>query len=69
MANGILQAAGGDAAPATYCPPSLTERLIAEKKNLTERLEEVEHVLSKLEQNPETAEILNAVAKLGHMPY
>lgn len=51
------------------CPPSLTDRLRDEKQRLEKRLSEVNDVLAQLERTPETAGILDAVARLGHLNY
>lgn len=47
--------------------PSLTDRLSREKKDLERRLSEVNEVLDKLEANPEFAETMDAITKLGHL--
>lgn len=47
--------------------PSLTDRLTREKKDLERRLSEVNTVLEKLEANPEFAETMDAITKLGHL--
>lgn len=48
---------------------SLTDRLRMEKARLEERLEEVDTILQDLDDNPDTARILDKMASLGHIPY
>ena len=48
---------------------SLTDRLRMEKARLEERLEEVNTILQDLDDNPDTARILDKMASLGHIPY
>ena len=49
--------------------PTLTERLTSEREALNERLRQIDDVLQGLARHPETAALLDAVAKLGHMRY
>lgn len=49
--------------------PTLTERLESEKRQLEERLEKVTSVLESLRAHPETTEILDSIAGLGHLNY
>lgn len=43
---------------------SITERLIEEKKKLSNRLNQVEKVLLAIDKNPEIAEVVNLISKL-----
>ena len=45
---------------------SVEQRLLREKKNLDQRLEQVNKALALLEKNPEVKEILNAVSEITH---
>ena len=58
-----------DCKSAAIRPQSLTERLEQEKTHLEQRLEEINGVLGSLEASPETKDILDAVARLGHLHY
>jgi len=60
----IVSAEACESAPR---PSTLTERLHCEKTRIEERLTEINGILDRLEANPDTAEILDAVAKLGHL--
>lgn len=44
--------------------PSVMERLVTEKKMLTERLSKVDSALKALEENPQIAEVLETVSKV-----
>lgn len=45
--------------------PSLEERLQLRKRKLTEELADVTRALEMLQQNPQAAEMLNLLARLG----
>ncbi len=67
-----MSAAGQDVARATIgglVSPSLTERLINERDQLTARLDEINAVLHRLEGQPELQATLDALAKLGQRLY
>lgn len=65
--NNQVELAGSHAIEAR--PRSLTERLTDEKSRLEVRLAEIDQVLSGLKKNPETQELFDAIAKLGHFGY
>ena len=46
-------------------PPSVTEKLEQERRELELRLKAINDVLSQLSANPKTAEIIDSLAKLG----
>lgn len=46
-------------------PPSVTEKLKAERAELAKRVTEIDAVLDLLTQSPEQQEILDRLAKLG----
>jgi chaperonin cofactor prefoldin len=46
-------------------PPSVTEKLEQERRELELRLKAINEVLDQLNANPETAEIIDSLAKLG----
>lgn len=46
-------------------PPSVTEKLGQERHELELRLQAINKVLDQLNANPETAEIIDNLAKLG----
>lgn len=50
-------------------PPSLTERLEAERQHLSDRLTEIDVVLARLKANPEIQDLFDAVTRLGHLHY
>jgi predicted component of type VI protein secretion system len=50
-------------------PPSVSEKLEQEKKNLELRLEAVNQLLDDLNSNPETRDILDKLSQLGHGIY
>ena len=47
-------------------PPTVSERLQREKKNLEERLANVNKAIDALDSSPEIAEAVDALSKLGH---
>lgn len=64
--NGGLVAAT-ESAPIPHQPPSVTEKLLTEKKELELRLEAVNKLLVQLEENPGTRQIIDELSKLGHL--
>ena len=50
-------------------PPSVSEKLGQEKKELELRLKAVNELLDDLHQNPETRDILDKLSQLGHRVY
>lgn len=49
--------------------PTISERLINEKKSLTLRLEEVDKAIELLEKNPDTLQVMDALSKVMHLGY
>lgn len=49
--------------------PSLTEMMTERKARLENELAEVNKVLAGLERNPEAAELLNSISRLGGLRY
>ena len=49
--------------------PSLTEQMQERKQRLEQELAEVNKVLAGLERNPEAAELLNSISRLGGLRY
>lgn len=45
--------------------PGVTDKLRAEKKELELRLEAINELLAQLEANPDTADIIDNIARLG----
>ena len=54
-----------ECAPTEYRPPSLTEQMTDRKARLEKELEEVNKVLEGLKKNPEAAELLDSISRLG----
>ncbi len=50
-------------------PPTVSERLQSEKKELELRLEAVNGLIADLEANPETKQIIDRLSQLGHRMY
>lgn len=50
-------------------PPTVTEKLENEKKELELRLQAVNELLEDLHSNPETRDILDKLSTLGHRVY
>jgi hypothetical protein len=50
-------------------PPTVSEKLANEKKELELRLQAVNELIDQLEANPETKEIIDKLAQLGHRMY
>ena len=48
-------------------PSSVTEKLEARKKQLEDDLERVNSALEKLQANPEIAEAVDAISKVGYL--
>lgn len=67
--NQEAQAVARSAGLGTILPQSLTQKLEAERKQLEERLTQVNDVLDELTKNPEAQALLDAVTKLGHFGY
>ena len=66
-AQGLVSAgAGVGRALMDHRPPSVTEKLQNEKRELELRLRGIDEVLAQLEANPATREIIDSLAKLGH---
>ena len=47
-------------------PQTMTDRLRTMKKDLEDKLEQVNEALAALESNPEVARTVDAISKLGH---
>ena len=47
-------------------PPTISERLVDEKKRLEERLEQVDAAIDALGSNAELRDAVDALSKLGH---
>jgi len=58
-------ALGGQRAMTDHRPPSVSEKLEQEKKELELRLEALNQLIDQLERSPETREILDNLSKLG----
>jgi predicted component of type VI protein secretion system len=50
-------------------PPTVSEKLGQEKKELELRLEAVNQLIAQMEANPETRDIIDKLAQLGHRMY
>lgn len=60
-----VQSAGLGRALTDHRPPTVTEKLLNEKKELELRLEAINQLLADLESNPGTQQILDKMAQLG----
>ena len=60
-----VQTAGIGRAMMDHRPPSVSEKLAQEKKELELRLEALNQLIDQLENSPETREILDNLSKLG----
>ncbi len=49
--------------------PTVSEKLEQEKKELELRLEAVNQLIAQMEANPETRDIIDKLAQLGHRMY
>ena len=69
MSNGYedtqVESAAIGRALTDHRPPSVTEKLQQEKKELELRLEAITQLLDQLNANPQTQEIIDNLAKLG----
>ena len=70
MSNGFneaqeVQSAGLGRALTDHRPPSVTEKLEQERRELELRLQAVKQLIDQLNANPETQEIIDNLAKLG----
>ena len=63
--NGSVEACD----PQTIKPATISERLEAEERHLTERLEKVRQLRRSLSQNSEIQRILDALTELGQYRY
>ena len=52
-----------------HAPPTVSERLQQEKKELELRLEAVNGLINDLDANPETKQIIDRLSQLGHRMY
>ena len=52
-----------------HVPPSVSEKLQAEKKELELRLEAVTQLIADLDANPDTKAIIDRLSQLGHRMY
>ncbi len=50
-------------------PPTVSEKLENEKKELELRLQAVNELIAQLDANPETKDIIDKLAQLGHRMY
>ncbi len=50
-------------------PPTVSEKLLNERKELELRLEAVNQLITQLDANPETKDIIDKLAQLGHRMY
>lgn len=50
-------------------PPTVSEKLGQERKELELRLEAVNQLIAQMEANPETRDIIDKLAQLGHRMY
>ncbi len=46
-------------------PPTVSEKLLQEKKELELRLEAINQLITQMEANPETRDIIDKLAQLG----
>lgn len=72
MSNGFeetdareVQSAGLGRAMVDHRPPTVSEKLLQEKKELELRLEAINQLISQMEANPETRDIIDKLAQLG----
>ena len=63
----MTQAEGTSGKALSHRLPSLSDRLLAEKERLTERLSDVNEAIAAIENQPGLKEVLDAVGRLGHM--
>ena len=50
-------------------PPTVSEKLQQEKKELELRLQAVNELITDLDANPETKQIIDRLSQLGHRMY
>ena len=50
-------------------PPTVSEKLQNEKKELELRLEAINQLIAQLDANPDTKDIIDKLAQLGHRMY
>jgi len=50
-------------------PPTVSEKLLNEKKELELRLQAVNELITDLDANPETKQIIDRLSQLGHRMY
>ena len=68
MSNGLnegQEVAASGRSLMDHRPPSVSEKLLQEKKELELRLEALNQLIDQLERSPETREILDNLSKLG----
>jgi predicted component of type VI protein secretion system len=73
MSNGFedsdareVQSAGlGTRAMVDHRPPTVSEKLLQEKKELELRLEAINQLIAQMDANPETRDIIDKLAQLG----
>jgi len=63
----VAMASTGSLVP--HAPPTVSEKLLNEKKELELRLEAVNGLISDLDNNPETKQIIDRLSQLGHRMY
>jgi len=52
-----------------HAPPTVSEKLQAEKRDLELRLQAVNGLIEDLDNNPETKQIIDRLSQLGHRMY
>lgn len=67
--NGVEMASSGSRALMDHRPPTVTEKLEQEKKELELRLQAVNELLTDLEDSPNVRSILDKLSTLGHRVY
>jgi hypothetical protein len=53
--------------PIDHQTPPITDKLVAEKKRLEQRLRQINTALDTLANNPEVQIALDAISRLGHL--
>ena len=69
MSNGFNEgqelSSGAERAMVDHRPPTVSEKLLQEKKELELRLEAINQLIAQMEANPETRDIIDKLAQLG----
>ena len=63
----VAMASTGSLVP--HAPPTVSEKLQNEKKELELRLQAVNGLIEDLDNNPETKQIIDRLSQLGHRMY